>query len=439
MSDKLHVVTDKADELKKAQSKKKLNFILNAQNQVKSTSLANVALIIRVDPHLAGVFKWNVFTEAIDATKDVKIDLSKWNMPNIHIKKGPINDHVVDDIALYCDIYPDYRVAFKSPLILQALGTVARDQAYNPVTDYLKACYKKWDKKPRITDFLPDYLGADRTPANDLIIKLVLMGVVAKAANPNTKFDWVLDLVGGQGVGKTTLLMKLAPPGTYTDQFLSFTDKDDFAAMRNALIVNDDEMTVSNRTSFEEIKKFITMKEFTYRPPYARSNETFKKKFILFRTTNEIRHLKDKSGDRRFLSIMCHREQQKLHPVTNLDQDYIDQIWGEAVHLYKTTTEPFKLSPEQNELLDESRQQFMYTTALEDSLRDVLANDLAGKSFIANATLWRALQVAQGGTSLTEKQKEKVRYYMEHMGWNVGAVGKVKRDGKWQSTRGFGR
>lgn len=346
---------------------------------------------------------------------------------------------MVDDIALYCDIYPDYRVAFKSPLILQALGTVARDQAYNPVTDYLKACYKKWDKKPRITDFLPDYLGADRTPANDLIIKLVLMGVVAKAANPDTKFDWVLDLVGGQGVGKTTLLMKLAPPGTYTDQFLSFTDKDDFAAMRNALIVNDDEMTVSNRTSFEEIKKFITMRKFTYRPPYARSSETFKKKFVLFRTTNEIRHLKDKSGDRRFLSIMCHREQQKLHPVTNLDQDYIDQVWGEAVHLYKTTTEPFKLSPEQNELLDESRQQFMYTTALEDSLRDVLANDLAGKSFIANATLWRALQVAQGGTPLTEKQKEKVRYYMEHMGWNVGAVGKVKREGKWQSTRGFGR
>lgn len=438
MDETLHIVDD-AKKLKKAQSKKKLDFILNSQGQVKSTSLANVALILRLDPHLAGVFKWNSFTEAIDATKDVKIDLSKWNMPNVHIKKGPINDRVIDDIALYCDIHPDYRVAFKTPLILQALGTVARDQAYNPVIDYLKACSQKWDKKPRITDFLPDYLGADRSPANDLIIKLVLMGVVAKAANPSTKFDWVLDLVGGQGVGKTTLLMKLAPPGTYTDQFLSFTDKDDFAAMRNALIVNDDEMTVSNKTSFEEIKKFITMKEFTYRPPYARSSETFKKKFILFRTTNEIRHLKDKSGDRRFLSIMCHREQQKLHPVTDLDQDYIDQVWGEAVYLYKTTTEPFKLSPEQNELLDENRQQFMYTTALEDSLRDVLANDLDGKTFIANTALWKALQVAQGGTALTEKQKEKVRYYMEHMGWNVGAVGKVKKAGKWQSTRGFGR
>lgn len=88
MSDKLHIVTDKAEKLKEVQSKKKLNFILNSQNQVKSTSLANVALILRTDPHLAGVFKWNTFTEAIDATKDVKIDLSKWNMPNIHIKKG---------------------------------------------------------------------------------------------------------------------------------------------------------------------------------------------------------------------------------------------------------------------------------------------------------------------------------------------------------------
>lgn len=432
----LHLVED-AEKLKKAQSKKKLDFILNSNDQVKTTSLANVALILRTDQYLKGVFRWNSFTEAIDVVKNVDIDLSKWNMPNIHIKKGPINDRVIDDIALYCDIYPDYHVAFKAPLILQALGTVARDQAYNPVIDYFKSCYQNWDKKPRITDFLPDYLGADHTPANDLIIKLVLMGVVAKAANPGTKFDWVLDLVGGQGVGKTTLLMKLAPLGTYTDQFLSFTDKDDFAAMRNALIVNDDEMTVSNRTSFEEIKKFITMREFTYRPPYARASETFKKKFVLFRTTNEVRHLKDKSGDRRFLSVMCHKEKQVHHPVTDLDQDYIDQIWGEAVYLWKTTNEPFKLTPEQNEMLDESREKFMYTSLLEDNLKDALANDFAGKTFISNDELFRNLQAAQDGTTLTAKQKDKVRYYMEHLDWEVGAVRKVGKDRK--SKRGFAK
>lgn len=205
----------------------------------------------------------------------------------------------------------------------------------------------------------------------------------------------------------------------------------------DTLIVNDDEMTVSNRTSFEEIKKFITMREFTYRPPYARASETFKKKFVLFRTTNEVRHLKDKSGDRRFLSVMCHKEKQVHHPVTDLDQDYIDQIWGEAVYLWKTTAEPFKLTPEQNEMLDESREKFMYTSLLEDNLRDALANDFAGKTFISNDELFRNLQAAQDGTTLTAKQKDKVRYYMEHLDWEVGAVRKVGKDRK--SKRGFAK
>lgn len=80
------------------------------------------------------------------------------------------------------------------------------------------------------------------------------MGAVAKAYNPKTKFDFVLDLVGGQGVGKTSLLQKLAPLGLYTDQFNTFSNKDDFEVMKNALIVNDDEMTASNSASFEEIK-----------------------------------------------------------------------------------------------------------------------------------------------------------------------------------------
>ncbi|TAT07607.1 virulence protein E, partial [Lactiplantibacillus plantarum] len=73
---------------------------------------------------------------------------------------------------------------------------------------------------------------------------------VAKAHNPKTKFDFVLDLVGGQGAGKTTFLQKIAPLGYYTDQFSTFDNKDDYAVMRRALIINDDEMTATNNASF---------------------------------------------------------------------------------------------------------------------------------------------------------------------------------------------
>lgn len=425
------------DKLKKLQEKPQLDFVMTADGKgIKTTSPRNVALILRLDDNFKGVFRWNKFTESIDVTKAIKIDLSQWGMPTINIAKGPLTDKVADDIALYCDVYPDYQVTFKPALISQALGSVARGQAYNPITDYFDDCKANWDGKSRLYDFFPTFLGADHSPTNDLIVKLIFEGVVAKAYDPDVKFDWVLDLVGGQGVGKTTLLQKIAPLDAYTDQILSFTDKDDFAAMRNALLVNDDEMTVSNRTSFEEIKKFITMKEFTYRPPYAHTTETFKKKFVLFRTTNEIRHLKDKSGDRRFLSVMCHKEQQKLHPVTDLSKEYVDQLWGEVATLYAQEDHPFQLTAEQNELLDESRQQFMYTSALEDSLRDVLSNEFNGLAFITNNDMWRTLET-ELSTTLSNKQKEKVRYYMEHLGWQVGAVRKIKTGNNYKSTRGF--
>lgn len=76
---------------------------------------------------------------------------------------------------------------------------------------------------------------------------------MAKAYEPKTKFDYILDLVGGQGAGKTTLLKKMAREW-YTDQSTDFKDKDSYAIMLRALIVNDDEMTATNNSSFEILK-----------------------------------------------------------------------------------------------------------------------------------------------------------------------------------------
>ena len=83
------------------------------------------------------------------------------------------------------------------------------------------------------------------------------------------KFDYVLDLVGGQGAGKTTLLKKMGGK-FYTDQFTDFRDKDSYAIMLRALIVNDDEMTASNNSSFEDLKKFVSAEQLEFRSPYNR-------------------------------------------------------------------------------------------------------------------------------------------------------------------------
>lgn len=425
MADLTLINADKLKEAQDADNKPKPAFQLTKSGTVKATSVQNVALILQIDDKLRGRFKWNNFSNGVDVANDIDLDLSQWGIGKITLHKGPITDQTIEDLAMYMDTYPDYQAGFKLPLIMQGISTVSRMYAYNPVVDYLDQCHQKWDKKTRVNAFFPTFLGVEDTPANRLIAKLFFLGIVAKAYNPEVKFDWVLDLVGGQGIGKTTLLKKISPLDMYTDQFLSFTDKDDYSSMRTAIIVNDDEMTVSNKTSFEEIKKFITMQEFAYRPPYGHTIVRFHKRFVMARTTNEVQHLRDKSGDRRFNSLLCRRDHQVYHPVTHLHKDLVDQIYGEMVDLYLRLDDPFNLSPEENALLDAARDQFASSSPLEDMLNDVLENEFVGRDFITNKELWRTVAIAQGQAGLTENQKKKLRYYMENLGWQSSASKKI--------------
>lgn len=425
---------EKVDKVNEDNKKPKLNFDLTDKDTIKTTSTKNVALILQHDPNLKGILKFNRFTDEIDVVKPVTLDLTKQGIPKIVLQKGQLNDGIVNDIVLYISVSPEYKTTFKPNLVSQVIDSVARANSYNPVIDYFENCLAKWDKKPRLDDFLQKYLGADESEATKLTVRLWFMGAVAKGYNPLTKFDYVLDLVGGQGIGKTTLLREIAPCGFYTDQFNSFTDKDDKAELKNALIVNDDEMTASNRSSFEVVKKFITEQVFRYRPSYGKYIMTFNKGFVMARTTNEVQHLKDKSGDRRFLSIKCDEKRQRVHPVEGLKQEEIDQVWGEAVYLWKHTKDPFKLSPKQEAILADNRQQFLATSEVEDEIKVLLDGQFKDRKFISNQEMRQALLIGLG-REVKSKDIKTMRYVMSHMGFEVGAAGWDAKSNK--TVRGF--
>lgn len=425
MTDKkvLNLNKEEADKLQKSENKKSI-FERTAAGALRTTSVKNVVLILKTDENVKNLFRFNEFTQEIDVVRNTKI---KTQLGLITINKGQYTDQAINSIELYIESSSKYDGAsFKNNVIDQAITNVAYMDSYNPVIDYMNEAYAKWDKEERLDKLFVDYLGAPHDETTSLITELWFMGAVSKAYNPKTKFDFVLDLVGGQGVGKTSLLQKLAPLGLYTDQFNTFSNKDDFEVMKNALIVNDDEMTASNSASFEEIKKFITMQSFEYRKPYAHKSETFLKKFVLARTTNEVRHLKDRSGDRRFISIFANGKRQTKSPITDLSDDYVKQVWGEAVHLYKNIKDPFLLNEHQQELLEENRKQFRYTSGLEDELNTVLENKFKDKEFIKNTELSFEIFANEDILSRNSKEARDIRYYMEHLGYEVGARKMIK-------------
>lgn len=359
-------------------------FKVDKYGRPKANSLVNIEIILENDPVLKDTFRFNEFTTEIDVVKPIS---------KLMFKKGQLVDAYVDQIASYIEDNADYGVLFDNKKIRSAITVVAMRHRYNPVLDYFNEAYKGWDHQHRLDHIMGDYLGVEETTVTQLITKLFFVGAVAKAHNPKTKFDFVLDLVGGQGAGKTTFLQKIAPLGYYTDQFSTFDNKDDYAVMRRALIINDDEMTATNNASFEVLKKFITLQEFEYRKPYGHQAERFDKNFVMARTTNELYYLKDKTGERRFLPLHVSKMRQKHHPVTDLTDDYVKQCWGEAMQLYKDGFN-FGLTKEQEEELDQHRQTFMYTDELEDKIDEALSNQFKGKDFITNDEL--SLAVAPG-------------------------------------------
>lgn len=360
-------------------------FRLDKYGKLKPKSVVNVEIILEKDPLLKGTFRFNEFTTEIDVVK---------NNNELMFKKGQLVDAYVDQIASYIESKAEYSTLFDNQKIRSAITVVAMRHKYNPVLDYLNKAYQDWDHEERLNSVMPDYLGVANSPVTELITKLFFVGAVAKAHNPKTKFDFVLDLVGGQGAGKTTFLQKIAPLGYYTDQFSTFDNKDDYAVMRRALIINDDEMTATNAASFEVLKKFITLQEFEYRKPYGHQAERFDKNFVMARTTNELYYLKDKTGERRFLPLHVNKANQKHHPVTDLTPEYVKQLWGEAMYLYEDTDFSFALTNEQEEELNEHRQSFMYTDELEDKIDEALSNQFKDHDFITNDEL--SLAVAPG-------------------------------------------
>lgn len=405
-----------AEKLKEMQEQPKpgslmaLPFSRNKEGNIKTNSLMNIELILDNDPELKDMFRFNEFTSEIEVIKD---------NTKLHIAKGQLLDRYVDEIASYIERAVDYdHVLFNSDRIRSAINVVASRHAYNPVKEYFDSAEKEWDGDDRLHNVFSDYLGVEKTPATDLIADIWFRGAVAKAYNPMVKFDFVLDLVGGQGAGKTTFLQKIAPLGYYTDQFLSFTDKDDFAVMRRSLIVNDDELTATSNSSFEELKKFVTLQMFEYRKPYGHTAERFPKNFVMARTTNELYYLKDKTGERRFLPIHVSKAAQKFHPVTDLTPEYVKQLWGQVVSEYHKN-QSFYLPEEAEAVLNEQRENFMYTDEVEDQIEMMLDSTFKTRTFVTASEI--ALQMGVSDLTTNRKLANQIANVMiNRFGWRKG-------------------
>lgn len=338
----------------------KPQMLTTEKGGIRSNSPSNVLLAFKADDQLSIYLKHNEFSQEHELTKDIKIG-------NSYFKKGELPSNFDSVIKVYFESV--FEVAFTNQAMLDGMETFFSERTYNPVMEYMEEAAKNWDGRQRINRMFQVYLGADDIELVSKIAEMWLVGAVAKVYDPYVKFDYVLDLVGGQGVGKTSLLQRLGG-NWYTDAVTDFSNKDNYDIMLKSLIVNDDEMVASNRMSFAETKAFISKTSLRFRKPYMKRTEEFAKNFVLARTTNQKEYLKDKTGERRFLPIMVNADKQKKHPM-EIEPETIKQIWGEAVTIFKNGAS-LMFDEETEKELNVYRERFMYRDEVEQQVLEYL-------------------------------------------------------------------
>lgn len=296
---------------------------ITKSGQTKKT-VKNLQLIIRNDENLKGCIAYDLF-----AGRLVKTGRMIWD------KNPPLSNawSDTDDACLrnYMDVtYQLQCRAMLDDVLLQESHT----HEFHPVRDWLGGL-PPWDGTKRVERLFVDYLGAEDTEYSHTLARLMCRAAIARIFHPGCKFDYVLVISGGQGIGKSTLLRKLADEW-FSDSLTSFDGKDAVEQLQGRWIIEVGEMQAASKAEAGSMKAFISRQADKVRLPYQHRSTEFPRQCILVGTSNDRSFLKDFTGNRRFWVLDAAPGNMAETPKSAFDMtdDEVKQIWAEAMDDY---------------------------------------------------------------------------------------------------------
>lgn len=282
-------------------------------------TIKNYKLIITWEPRLRGLIRLNAFTGRVDVLGELP-----WERP----KAKQWTDSDTTQLRILMEAYCGKCAKAD---IADAVETVASEQAFHPVRDYLSSL--TWDGAPRLDTLFINYLGAADTPYIRAVTRKSLVAAVARVMAPGIKYDTMPVLIGAQGRHKSSILAKLGGEW-FSDSIRTFEGKEAMETIQGTWLNEVGEMQAMERSEINAVKAFLSKQDDYFRAAYGRQVVGRPRQCVFFGTTNTKDCLRDPTGGRRFWPIDIDQQDRTKNVWTDLD-DERDQIWAEAVMRFK--------------------------------------------------------------------------------------------------------
>ena len=246
-----------------------------------------------------------------------------------------------------------YGLLYTKDDVWDFIKLIAQKNEFHPVADYFKKL--TWDGTSRIADFAKSIGQVD--PFAEVLLRKFLVSCVVRplewanhSKTVNWKIDTVLILKGSQGKRKSSFFKALcSDEDWFSDNLPSITveRKDASLHMLGKWIVEQAEFEGHvARSSVEMMKAFITREREIFRKPYGRAEINMRRPSVLVGTTNSSNFLNDPTGDRRFWVLEIPESHKIDVAWVRLNRE---QLWAEAITLYKQGVEWWLTDPETKE------------------------------------------------------------------------------------------
>lgn len=286
----------------------------------------------------------------------------------------------VDDDYLFSRMQERYKDGGKSLVrsdknVFKAFSIFSDQNSFDALVAMLDAL-PEWDGNPRKDALLIECLGAEDSEYTRAVTSLMLRAAVTRAYEPGRKYDYMVVLQGPQGIGKSTLLRRLAMRDEFfVDDVKNIGSKDAQELIQGRWFVEFAELAAFKGKQVETLKSFITSQTDSYRVPYAKRPVQLPRRCVLVGTTNLGEYLEDPTGNRRFMPVRC--DGKGWRDIFAADfPAYVEQVWAETLADYRENPKKGLILPRAVEAEADAMRERATT---EDSWIGIIGRFLAGK------------------------------------------------------------